>query len=239
MSGAVLIVGATGNIGVSAARASLNTGRTVLAIVRDQASARKLYEHVGTRNGITVAEADVTSEHGVQSVVDRVRNGELPAFQHVYSAVGTMNLKTPIQNLSTSEFRQTMSTVLESNYFAYRATVPYLLEQSDSKSTWTLVTGAAGESGWAGVTAISQGALFSMANVACRELADTQIRFNEVYLSFRVDYDSIAKEKSNSMASSVFAAHYERLLANEGIKGCRISLLHADDVTELKYKRKL
>jgi hypothetical protein len=43
-----------------------------------------------------------------------------------------------------------------------------------------MITGAAGELGSAGVTAVSQGALFSLANVACRENKGTNIRFNEV-----------------------------------------------------------
>lgn len=81
----VLVVGATGNIGVSAVKAALNTKRNVLAIVRNASSAAKLFEHVGTSQGITTVEADVTSEDGVQSVVDRVRQGELPSFQHVYA----------------------------------------------------------------------------------------------------------------------------------------------------------
>jgi NAD(P)-dependent dehydrogenase (short-subunit alcohol dehydrogenase family) len=81
----VLIIGATGNIGVSAVKGALHSGRNVLAIVRNQASADKLVRHVGSAEGITFAEASVTADDGVQSVVDRVRAGELPAFQHVYS----------------------------------------------------------------------------------------------------------------------------------------------------------
>lgn len=82
----VLIVGASGNIGVAATIAALRSKRHVLAIVRNKASEEKLFQHVGTKEGITIAEADVTSEDGVQKVVDRVRDGELPSFQHVFSA---------------------------------------------------------------------------------------------------------------------------------------------------------
>jgi short-subunit dehydrogenase len=82
----VLVVGSTGNIGVSAVIGALRSQRAVLAIVRNQASAEKLYKHVGTREGITTVEADITSDHGVRSIVDQVKAGKLPAFQHVYSA---------------------------------------------------------------------------------------------------------------------------------------------------------
>jgi short-subunit dehydrogenase len=86
MQQTVLIVGATGNIGASAIHAALRSKLHVLAIVRNQTSAEKLFRNVGTREGITTAEADITSDRGVKDVVDKVRKGELPAFQHVYAA---------------------------------------------------------------------------------------------------------------------------------------------------------
>lgn len=82
----VLVVGATGNIGVAAIIAALRTKRSVLAIVRNQNSAEKLFKHVGTKDNITTVEADVISEDGVQGVVDQVKAGKLPSFQHVYTS---------------------------------------------------------------------------------------------------------------------------------------------------------
>jgi NAD(P)-dependent dehydrogenase (short-subunit alcohol dehydrogenase family) len=82
----VLVIGASGHMGVAATSAALRTGREVLAVVRSQESAEKLFQHVGTREGIIIAEADVLSENGVKGVVDQVKAGKLPDFQHVYSA---------------------------------------------------------------------------------------------------------------------------------------------------------
>lgn len=82
----VLVVGASGNIGVSAIIGALRSHRNVLAVVRNRAGKDKIFQHAGTQEEITVVEADVTSPDGVQKVVDKVRAGELPAFQHVYSA---------------------------------------------------------------------------------------------------------------------------------------------------------
>jgi NAD(P)-dependent dehydrogenase (short-subunit alcohol dehydrogenase family) len=85
----VLIVGATGNIGISACIAVLRTGREVLAIVRNQESAEKIFHRIdqvfGNHDGITTVEADVTDPKGVEEVVEKVRMGELPGFQHVYA----------------------------------------------------------------------------------------------------------------------------------------------------------
>ena len=86
MAETVLIVGASGNVGVAATIASLRTGRKVIAVVRNQNSAEKLFKQVGSKDGITIVEADVLSETGVQDVVDQVKAGKLPDFQHVYSA---------------------------------------------------------------------------------------------------------------------------------------------------------
>lgn len=105
MSESVLVVGSTGHIGISAVIAALRSKRNVLAVVRNASAAQKLFHHVGTSDGITTVEADAVSEHGVQSVVDRVEKGELPAFQHVYSA-GKYNDKT-LKNKITDPKRLT------------------------------------------------------------------------------------------------------------------------------------
>lgn len=81
----VLLVGATGNIGVSVVKAALRSKRNVLAVVRSQESAEKLIKHVGTSEGISFTEANVVSESGIRGVVEQVRAGKLPAFQHVFS----------------------------------------------------------------------------------------------------------------------------------------------------------
>jgi coenzyme F420-reducing hydrogenase delta subunit len=82
----ILVVGASGRIGVSVIIAALRSQRNVVAIVRNKTAAEKIFHHVGTKRGITVVEADVTSENGVEKVMDQVRTGNLPPFQHVYSA---------------------------------------------------------------------------------------------------------------------------------------------------------
>ncbi|KAL7948024.1 hypothetical protein V8C42DRAFT_316435 [Trichoderma barbatum] len=237
----VLVVGASGNIGVSVIIAALRSGRQVLAIVRNNAAKQKIIQHVGSKDGITFVEAQVTDESSVQKVVDRVKAGVLPAFQHVYSAVGKMEITHPTQNLELSAFRDIMSVNLEGNFLAYRATIPYLISQGYPNATWTLVTGSAGDLGFAGVTAISQGALFSLASVACLENLKTNVRFNEVYLGYRVDYDSVVEEKGddNRMKSSEFSHVYEAILANQDIRGCRITVSGPEDINQLKYKKKL
>lgn len=78
MGGAVLVVGATGNIGVPA----LKTGRHVIAPVRNSASAAKLFQHVGTQDSITTVETDVVT-------VDRITNA--PSLGCVWRRSGVVS----------------------------------------------------------------------------------------------------------------------------------------------------
>jgi NAD(P)-dependent dehydrogenase (short-subunit alcohol dehydrogenase family) len=109
----VLIVGSTGNIGVSAVTAALRSNRNVLAVVRNQDSTNRLIGHITSSKiitseevsqRITFAEADILSDTGVKSVVDRVRGGELPAFQHVWSS-GESLVPACVVCINTDEMR--------------------------------------------------------------------------------------------------------------------------------------
>lgn len=115
----VLVVGSSGNIGVSAIIAAQRSNRAVIAVIRNGSAKEKILSHIDSPENITFVEADVTSDSGLQSLVDRVRNGDLPAFQHVFATVGLLNWTTPIQNLELASFREVMKVSLEANYCAY------------------------------------------------------------------------------------------------------------------------
>ncbi|CEL11651.1 hypothetical protein ASPCAL14751 [Aspergillus calidoustus] len=232
----VLVIGATGNIGVSAVKGALNSGRNVLAVVRNQASADKLVRHIGSDEGITFVEASVTADDGVQGVVDRVRAGELPGFQHVYSCVGGEYITLPMTDITTERLRANMTAMFEAAFFAYRATLPYLLSQQNP-TTWTLCTGAQGDIGTHALPAMSQGALFSFATAACRETAETNVRFNEVYLALRVEVDEDAKAHGVTSASE-FAGVYEAVLGREEIRSSRVWVEKVEDLRNVRFTRK-
>lgn len=77
-----------------------------------------------------------------------------------------------------------------------------------------------------------------MANVACRDNAETNVRFNEVYLAVRVEVDSVAKT-SGTMTSSDFSSVYEGILSNPEIKSCRVTVEEQNDLSKLRYKKKV
>lgn len=233
----VLVVGATGNIGVAAIKGALRSGREVLAIVRSQASADKLYKHVGSSEGIKVVEASVTSDTGVKSVVDQVKAGKLPAFQHVYTCVGGEYTNVLLKDITTERLRRNINTAFEANFFAYRDTIEYLQEKNHPNSTWTICTGSQGDEAVFALPAMTQGPLFSMATAAARENEKTNVRVNEVYLMFRVEVDEDAAQHGVS-SSSEFASVYEGILANLEIRSSRVRVETPADFKHLKFAKK-
>ncbi|TFB07603.1 hypothetical protein CCMA1212_001336 [Trichoderma ghanense] len=159
MSEGVLVVGATGNIGIAAVKGALRSGRQVLAIVRNQASADELYKNVGTSEGIDIVEASVTSDIGVKSVVDQVKAGKLPPFQH--------NTDVPLKDITTERLRKNMNISFETNFCMSHTVIP--LSICRSRIIPTVYGLSRGDIAMFALPATGQGPSFSMATAAARE----------------------------------------------------------------------
>jgi hypothetical protein len=81
---------------------------------------------------------------------------------------------------------------------------------------------------------MTQGALFTMSTAAARENEKTNVRFNEVYLCFRVEVDEQAEKHGVTSASEV----YENLLGDEEVRGARVTVREVGDVGRLVWQRK-
>ncbi|GKT86128.1 short-chain dehydrogenase reductase SDR [Colletotrichum tofieldiae] len=241
MTETVLVFGASGNMGVSAIIAALRSNRQVIAVVRNEANAEKIYKYAGTRDGITIVQADPTSEESLQSLIDQVRAGKLPSFQHVWASSGGIYWDTPILELEADALREVLKVNFEAYIYVYRATVPYLLEQGFANSTWTLCTGAQGYWGERVAPAVTQGALFSFAIAAARQTEKTNVRFNEVYLAYRVQVEVEGGNQNwngyHITTSESFAPLYEKILDQTDIKGTRVSANSPQDVLTLSTKK--
>ena len=110
--------------------------------------------------------------------------------------------------------------------------MPYLLEQTYCQTTWTICTGAQGDIGERPLPAMSQGALFSFCVSAEKALANTNVRFTEIYLATRVQVDSSVGQ-SDVIKASVFGRVYEKILSSSNIRG-RVRVYSEGDVDELK-----
>lgn len=78
-------------------------------------------------------------------------------------------------------------------------------------------------------------------NAAVLENAQTNIRVNEVYLKYRVDYDDVAETRTvgTSIMASEFARVYEGILGREEIHGARVVVEGMGDVEELRLEGKV
>lgn len=84
---------------------------------------------------------------------------------------------------------------------------------------------------------MTQGALFPMTTAAARENESTNVRFNEIYLSFRVEVDEDAVQHGVTKSSD-FGNVYEMILANPEVRGSRVRVDDVDDIKKLKYQKK-
>lgn len=120
--------------------------------------------------------------------------------------------------------------------------MPYLLEKDVPNSTWTLCSGASGDIAMRAAAAITQGALYSLAATAARDNLETNIRFNEIYLAYRVQLEVDLSDKcqyvglKHLQSSRDFAPLYEKLLDRTDIKSKRVLAHSPDDVVNLKFK---
>ncbi|CAA9957411.1 hypothetical protein P3342_001215 [Pyrenophora teres f. teres] len=171
----VLVVGATGNIGIATIIGALRSDRNVLAVVRNQHSAKNVFEHVlGGHDRIKIVEANAVSDEGVQSVVDKVRAGGLCPLSSMYllvvrelvmqhtnqqdidhRIVGGQYFSQDIFNTTTEELQRSIKVNFKSNFYTYQATIPYLPEQKHRRCTWTTCTGLQGDIGDFALLAIS------------------------------------------------------------------------------------
>lgn len=118
--------------------------------------------------------------------------------------------------------------------------MPHLLSLPPSiDATFTMCTGSQGDIGERAQPALIQGALFGMANVACRDNKTTNVRFNEVYLAFRVQTEDSGTSpwgERDVMSSSEFGKMYEQIMDGDGksVRSCRFLLEEPRDVEELR-----
>lgn len=72
-----------------------------------------------------------------------------------------------------------------------------------------------------------------MCTAAMRENENTNVRFNEVFLAFRVERDEDATAHGVVKASD-FANVYETILGDEKVKSSRVEVRSTEDMKTLK-----
>ena len=85
---------------------------------------------------------------------------------------------------------------------------------------------------------MTQGALYSMCLAACRENESTNVRFNEIYLGFRVEVDEVAVQHGVTKSSD-FGNVYEMVLANSDVRSSRVRVNDLEDLKKLKWEKRV
>jgi len=84
---------------------------------------------------------------------------------------------------------------------------------------------------------MTQGALFPMCMAAARDNESTNVRFNEIYLGYRVEVDEVAAQNGTTKASD-FGKVYELILANPEVRSWRVRVEDLEDLKKLRYQKK-
>lgn len=83
---------------------------------------------------------------------------------------------------------------------------------------------------------MAQGALFSMSIAAARENESTNVRFNEIFLAFRVEVDDVAAQ-TGAVKATEFGKVYGLLLDDEKVRSSRVRVETEADMSKLKYHK--
>ena len=84
---------------------------------------------------------------------------------------------------------------------------------------------------------MTQGALYSMCIGTARENLDTSVRFNEVYLNFRVEVDEDAAQHG-VVSSTEFGAVFKQLLDRSDIRSSRVEVSKPEHMKVLNHTRR-
>lgn len=84
---------------------------------------------------------------------------------------------------------------------------------------------------------MTQGALFPMCIAAMRENEKTNVRFNEVFLCFRVENDEDA-EAHGVVKASKFGRVFELILEDEKVRSSRVKVETREDMEVLKTQKR-
>lgn len=79
--------------------------------------------------------------------------------------------------------------------------------------------------------------MYTLATAASRENESTNVRFNEIYLAFRVEVDEVAVRHGVTKASD-FARVYEFVLDHDEVRSSRVKVETVGDIDCVKYQKK-
>ncbi len=174
---AVLVTGASRGIGAACARLFAAAGAdVVLNYLRSDGPARDLLQELPGPGNHLLAQADVSSEAGVQGLFDAV----LGTYRKLDVLVANAGIweGSPIQDMTESDWERTMRINLKSVFLCCRAAARIMREQKEGRIiTVSSTAGQRGEAFFSSYAA-SKGAIISFTKSLASELGPLGIVVN-------------------------------------------------------------
>lgn len=124
----VLVTGGASGIGLACVQAIVEEGAKVLVVDRDLAGAGVAEKLTNTGGEVRFFQADITSEHDVQSAVGYAKNtfGQVDALIGCAGISGPVGLTAP--DIAEADWDRVMAVNVKGNFLAAKHTLPLLLE---------------------------------------------------------------------------------------------------------------
>lgn len=177
----VLVTGATGQVGWGIAHAATLSGARLILPSRSADGVDSLGIEFPDA---TIVLGDVGTPDGLAGVADAI--GSAGGLDHVAAPLGAWWQKGDTLSQNAHELSSLLEVYVGAQFALAKATAPHLRR---SHGSYTMVTGAAGESmiPGAGLLVVAVRAQYALADVLAEEHRGDEFRFNEVRIHTRIE----------------------------------------------------
>jgi NAD(P)-dependent dehydrogenase (short-subunit alcohol dehydrogenase family) len=181
----VVVTGATGNIGWGVAKAALDEGADVTAIVRSSSAAETVAASLGHSKNLSFEVGDLGKPSEAQALRDRI--AARGAIDHVVAAIGPWWQKGPIIDQPFSEYAAVREVLLDPHVYAATAFLPLLNDRDGS--SYTIITGAAAhiELPGTGLLVVAVSGVVALSRMLRSETVGNKVRVNEILIKTRIE----------------------------------------------------
>lgn len=179
----ILITGASGAIGASAARCFAAHGATVILMGRKQRPLEKLYDDIiqagGDHPAIVPFQFDSASLDDYEDVARLLKDefGRLDGILHNAAYLGQL---APIELQSPKEWQKVMMVNLHAPFLLTKACLPLLKQSSDASLVFTSDTVGRQAKAYWGPYGVAKFAIEGLMQTLAKELSNSAIRVNSL-----------------------------------------------------------
>jgi NAD(P)-dependent dehydrogenase (short-subunit alcohol dehydrogenase family) len=208
----VVVTGVTGNIGWGVAKATLEAGAHVIAIVRSASAIESVTASLGNAKNVSFEVGDLSQPIEAQALRDRI--AAYGDIDHVVAAIGPWWQKGPIIDQPFSEFAPVRAALLDAHVYAATAFLPLLKDRANS--SYTIITGAGAhmEIPGTGLLVVAASGVVALSRMLRSEMASSKVRVNEVLIQTRIEREP----RDGVTHAPIFGAKLAGLM-NTAIKG--------------------